>query len=81
MDKNDIARNAAAAAAKVLQDRTNGDVPLMMTALNTIEAGLFAITMNGDTSLLEEWNDTSRSSVTRLAKIYCKARLSEEPHH
>ena len=81
MDKNEIAKHAAAAAAKLLHDRTNGDVILMMTALNTIEAGLFTVAMNGDTSLLEKWSDTSRSSVKRLARIYCKARSTGKPHH
>ena len=81
MDKNDIARNAATDAAKLLQERTNGDVPLMMAALNTIEAGLFAAATNNNISMIDSWNDTSRRSVARLAKIYCKADSPKEPHH
>ena len=81
MVENDIVKNAAMAAAKLLQDSTNGEVALMMTALNNIEASLFAAATNSDISMIDEWNDTSRRSVARLAKIYCKARFSDEPHH
>ena len=81
MNKNDIVKNAAIAAAELLQNSTDGEVALMMTALNNIEAGLFAVATNNNISMIDSWNDRSRNSVKRLAEIYCEADSPKKPHH